>query len=95
MKEYQFRIPGVWLDVHADNEEEAVETLNDSLHLLDDPLPAPGRIQRVQLDVREPVSKANIALVYDLDTGESHTPNGGVSAQDDSQLADRPWTWTR
>jgi len=76
MKEYQFKVPnGVWLDVHADSEKEAVETLNASLPLLDEPLPAPGRIQRVQVDVREPVTAANIMSVYDLDTGESHTPN--------------------
>ena len=74
MKEYQFKIPngvsGVWLDVHAETEEEAVETLNAALHLLDEPLPAPWPIQRVQIDVREPVSKANIVSVYDLKTGE-------------------------
>ena len=76
MKEYQFKVPnGVWLDVHALSEEEAVETLNASLHLLDEPLPAPGLIQRVQVDVREPVTAANIVEVYDLDTGEAHTPN--------------------
>jgi len=86
MKEYQFKIPnGVWLDVHADTEEEAVETLNAALHLLDEPLPAPGCIQRVQVDVREPVSHENIVSVYDLDTGESYTPNGKADAPEKAQ----------
>ena len=71
MKEYQFKIPSnVWLDVHAETEEEAVETLNSALHLLDEPLLAPGPIQRVQVDVRQPVSKLNIVNIvstHDLD----------------------------
>ena len=75
MKEYQFKIHNVVLDVHAESEEEAVRTLNDSLHLLDEPLPAPGRIQRVLVDVQEPVSTKNIVAVYDFDTHESYEPN--------------------
>jgi len=76
MKEYQFKVPnGVWLDVHADSEKEAVETLNADLHLLEEPLPAPGRIQRVQIDIRKPITAANIVSVYDFDMSESHTHN--------------------
>jgi hypothetical protein len=72
MKEYQFKIPqGVWLDVHADTPEDAVILLNSQLHLLDEPLQAPGRIQRVQVDVREPVSVKDIVGTFDLDSGES------------------------
>ena len=69
MKEYQFILP-TWIDVHADSVDEAVKTLNASLHLLDEPFPAPGRIQRVQVDTRKPVTKADIVSVQDLYTGE-------------------------
>ena len=72
MKEYQFKVPyGVWLDVHANSKKEAVAILNADLHLLDEPLPAPGRIQRVQIDTRQPVTAANIASIYDLDKMET------------------------
>ncbi len=85
MKEYQFKVLNeVYLDVYADSEAEAVETLNASLHLLDEPLPAPGRIQRVLVDVQEPVTSANIESVYDLDTGESYTPNGQAQLRNEA-----------
>jgi hypothetical protein len=75
MKEYQFKVPsGVWLDVHANTEDEAVAIVNASLDLLDEPLSAPGAIQRVQVDVQEPMTRNNIEYVYDLDTGESFCP---------------------
>lgn len=70
MKEYQFKIPGMWLDVHAESEEEAVNIINASLYLLEEPLPAPGRIQRIQPDVQTPLTAKNIVSVYDLDSGE-------------------------
>lgn len=50
-KEYQFRVGNVILDVHAKSSKEAAELLNSQLPLLDDPLPAPGLIQRVVVDV--------------------------------------------
>lgn len=60
----------LWMDIHADTAEEAVETLNASLSLLDEPLPAPGPIQRVQLNVNDIVGVGDIVYVYDLDKGE-------------------------
>lgn len=90
MKEYQFKIHNVVLDVHAESEEEAVRTLNDSLHLLDEPLPAPGRIQRVLVDVQEPVSTKNIVEVYDFDTHESYEPNA-VNHQQEEVNREMDW----
>ncbi len=71
MKEFQFKIPdGVWVDVHAETAGEAVELLNSQLHLLDEPLPAPGLLRRIQIDARRPVTIGEIAAVFDLKTGE-------------------------
>jgi hypothetical protein len=65
MTEYQFKIPaGVWLDIQADTAEEAVVLLNSQMHLFDEPLPAPGLIQRVQVDNRKPVTIENLVAVY-------------------------------
>ena len=81
MKEYQFRVPnGVWLDVEAETEYEAVEIVNASLHLLDEPLPAPGDIKRVQVDARELMTRNNIETIYDLETGECVHPSKPVSS---------------
>ena len=67
MNEYQFKLQGsFWLDVHANTKDEAVRLLNDSLHLLDEPLPGPGPIQRVLVDARDPVTLDNIESSYNL-----------------------------
>jgi hypothetical protein len=67
MKEFQFKInKGFWLDVHAESEQEAVDLLNSQLHFLNEPLPAPGRIQRVQLDTIDSVTVEDIASTFDF-----------------------------
>ena len=73
LKEYQFKRESVWLDVHANTPEEAVKIINSQLHLLDEPLQAPGLIQRVQIDVRKEFSVDDLVASYDLETGESET----------------------
>ena len=81
MKEYQFKRGGVWLDVHAATPEEAVKIINSQLHLLDEPLQAPGLIQRVQLDVCEEFSVEDLSASYDLETGESESFETNVQVE--------------
>lgn len=66
MKEYQFKIGNVWIDIYAETPAEAVSMLNRQLHLLDEPLPAPGLIKRVCLDIRRDVTAADIVQEYDF-----------------------------
>lgn len=71
MKEYQFKVDGVWLDVHARTPKEAVQIINSQLHLLDEPLQAPGLIQRVAIEVQRELTVDDIVVAYDLETGEA------------------------
>ena len=73
MKEYHFKRGDVWLDVHAATPEEAVKIINSQLHLLEEPLQAPGLIQRVLLDVLSKFSVEDLSASYDLETGESES----------------------
>jgi hypothetical protein len=66
MKEYQFKVGNVWLDVHAESKAEAVRIVNEELPKLDEPLPAPGRLQRVQLNIRNQLTAKDIVSVYDM-----------------------------
>jgi hypothetical protein len=67
MKEYQFKIGNAWIDVHARTATEAVSILNGQLHLLDEPLSAPGLIRRICLDIRRDVTADDIVQAYDFD----------------------------
>ena len=67
MKEYQFKIGNIWIDVLARTAGEAVSALNRQLHLLDEPLRGPGLIQRICLEIRRELTEADIIQVYDFD----------------------------
>ena len=67
MQEYQFSIScRLWLDVEAETKEEAVEKVNSSLHLLEEPLSAPGEILRVVVDINRDVVPEDVEIVYKL-----------------------------
>jgi hypothetical protein len=75
MREYQFKVPaGVWLDVDAKNEAEAVKKVNEGLALLDEALPAPGPLKRVQVDNRQPLTKKDIVCIYSAISKRRKTP---------------------
>ena len=68
LKEYQLRITAdLLIDVHAHSANEALKTLKPGMRLLDEPLPAPGPLQRVQLmSVVRPPCSGDIIEVFDL-----------------------------
>lgn len=65
MKEYQFKLENVWIDVNASHAEEAVRILNDELHQLDNPISIGGGIQRVYLEITRNVTREDITQIYD------------------------------
>ena len=75
MKEYQFKLENVWIDVLASEEEEAVQILNSELHRLDDPIPIGGGIERVYFEIRRDVTTEDIAQVYDRNCGSLRCMN--------------------
>lgn len=78
MKEYQFKIGCVWLDVMAESAEAAVAILQEGLDAMESdgvliPKPECG-INRVVLDVAPEHPTVNdIFQVYDPATGETHS----------------------
>ena len=69
-KEYVFEVPcKVYMTVISVSVERAVELLNSQLSLLEEPLAAPGRIDRIDLSTPLEVTQAHVYSVYDKDSG--------------------------
>lgn len=71
MKEYQFRLPVVaFIDINANNDEEALEIFNKSKHMLEESTvySLPGPFKRLCLEFeREPINYKHMVDVLDIE----------------------------
>jgi hypothetical protein len=84
VKEYQFKIGNVWIDIDARSRVEAVRLLNRELYRLEEPLSIPGydgwrgppsgapsgQIKRVVVDINRSATQEDIVYIYDPEGGE-------------------------